>query len=71
MLKQLKKHVQFKQALSNAIDEVLVKDEEVRNLIGNRPILEALRHDKAVRALIVTKTKPVYDQLVGESTNWL
>ena len=71
MLQQLKKHVHFKQVLSNAIDEVLVKDLDVRNLIGNRKVIDALRQDKGLRRLLIDKTKPVFDELVSNSRSWV
>jgi hypothetical protein len=57
--------------LSNAIDEVLVKDLDVRNLIGNRKVIDALRQDKGLRRLLIDKTKPVFDELVSDSRSWV
>jgi hypothetical protein len=69
LLDHLKRRAGLKQELSNDIDRVLQTDQEVKDLIGHRRIIEAL-HDPAVKDLIVRKTRPKYDELVERSDEW-
>ena len=70
LLNQLKRGAGFKQALSNAIDDVVENDQDVINLIGNRRIIDALTNDQAVKNLVMQKTQRIYDDLVSRSDTW-
>jgi len=67
LLNQLKRGTGFKQELGNAIDRVLSTDQEVKDLIGPRRIIDALLNDQAVKNLLMQKTRTTYDDLVRRS----
>jgi hypothetical protein len=70
LLNQLKRGAGFKQALGNAIDNVLSTDQEVKDLIGPRRLIDALTNDQALKNLLMQKTRATYDDLVRRSTTF-
>jgi hypothetical protein len=69
LLNQLKRGAGFKQELGNAIDRAL-DDQDVKDLIGPRRIVDALINDQAVRNLLMQKTRDTYDDLVRRSSTF-